>query len=177
MKTKRIVAIFMLVVPLFCISSIRGADGFDSVRCGSDVGKALLFQTMSNEKVSVLEARHKDLGLKDLGSTEISDRLSLISWRICGEEYVLLEEKDVVRDVLKFPKHSKDLPQFIGSCQLNGHDLPGIAIGVLKNEDGAQLLPAILAWKIDDKQVNFVKLQTEGLRCSRDGIITADGGL
>ena len=177
MKTKRIVAIFMLFVPLFCISSIRGADGFDSVRCGSDVGKALLFQTMSNEKVSVLEARHKDLGLKDLGGTEISDRLSLISWRICGEEYVLLEEKHVVRDVLKFPKHSKDLPQFIGSCQLNGHDLPGIAIGVLKNEDGAQLLPAVLAWKIDDKQVNFVKLQTEGLRCSRDGIITADGGL
>jgi hypothetical protein len=177
MKTKRIVAIFMLVVPLFCISSIRGADGFDSVRCGSDVGKALLFQTMSNEKVSVLEARHKDLGLKDLGGTEISDRLFLISWRICGEEYVLLEEKDVVRDVLKFPKHSKDLPQFIGSCQLNGHDLPGTAIGVFKNEDGAPLLPAVLAWKIDDKQVKFVKLQTEGLRCSRDGIITADGGL
>jgi hypothetical protein len=101
----------------------------------------------------------------------------LICWRICGEEYVLLEEKDVVRDVLKFPKHSKDSPQFIGSCQLNGHDLRGTAIGVLKNEDGAQMLPALIAWNIDEKQDKFVKLQTEGLRCSRDGVITADGGL
>jgi hypothetical protein len=31
--------------------------------------------------------------------------------------------------------------------------------------------------KIDDKQMKFVELKTEGLRCSRDGIITADGGL
>ena len=132
---------------------------------------------MSNQKVSVLEAKHKDLGLKDLGGTEISDRLFLISWKICGEEYVLLEDKSVVRDVLKFPKHSKDSPQFVGSCQLNGHDFPGTVIGVLKNDGDAQILPAVIAWKIDDKQVKFVKLPTEGLRCSRDGIITADGGL
>jgi hypothetical protein len=167
----------ILVFPLICMSGNCHADGFDSVRCGSDVGKALLGRTMSNEKVSLLEERHKDLGLKDLGGTEISDRLFLISWRICGEEYALLEEKDVVRDVLKFPKRSKDSPQFIGSCQLNDRDLPGTMIGVLKNEDYAQLLSAVMAWKIDDKQKKFVKFQTDGLRCSRDGIITADGGL
>jgi hypothetical protein len=176
-KTKEIVAIFMLVVSLFCASTIWAADGFDSVRCGSDVRKALLGRKMSNEKVSVLEERHKELGLEDLGGTEISDRLFLISWRICGEEYALLEDKDVVRDVLKFPEHSKSSPQFVGSCQLNGHDLPGSVIGVLKNEEGTKMLPAVSAWKIDEKQVKFVKLQTEGLRCSRDGIITADGGL
>jgi hypothetical protein len=101
----------------------------------------------------------------------------LISWKICEEEYVLLEEKDVVRDVLKFPKHSKKSPQFIGSCQLTGHNLPGTVIGVPTIEDGAQILPTVIAWKIDDKQVKFVELQTEGLRCFRDGIITADGGL
>jgi len=133
---------------------------------------------MSNERIVVLQERHKELGLKDLGGTEISDRIFLISWRICGEEYVLLEDqKNIVRDVLKFPKHSKDSPEFIGSCQLNGHDLPGTVIGVLKDEAGAELLPATTAWKIDDKQVKFVKLQTEGLRCSRDGINTSDGGL
>jgi hypothetical protein len=176
MKTKRTVAIFILFVPLFCGTSICDADGFDSVRCGSDVRKALLGRTMANERAIVIEERHKDLGLKDLGGTEISDRLFLISWRICGEEYVLLEDQDVVRDVLKFPKHSKDSPQFIGSCQLNGHDVPGTAIGVLKNEEGVDILPAASAWKIDDKQKKFVKLQTEGLRCARDGIITADGG-
>jgi hypothetical protein len=176
MKTKRTVAIFILVVRLFCGTSICNADGFDSVRCGSDVRNALLGRTMPNERAIVIEERHKDLGLKDLGGTEISDRLFLISWRICGEEYVLLEDQDVVRDVLKFPKHSKNSPQFIGSCQLNGHDVPGTAIGVLKNEEGVDILPAASAWKIDDKQKKFVKLQTEGLRCARDGIITADGG-
>jgi hypothetical protein len=104
MKTKGIVATFILM--LFCTSSICDADAFDLVRCGSDVRKALLGRTMSNEKIVVIEERPKDLELKDLGGTEISDRLFLISWRICGEEYVLLEDRDVVRDVLKFPKHS-----------------------------------------------------------------------
>ena len=167
----------MLVVPLVCGSSISAADGFDSVRCGSDVRKALVGHKMSNEPVAVLEERHKDLGLKDLGASEISDRLSTISWRICGEEYVLLENKDVVRDVLKFPKHSKDSPQFIGSCESNGQKVPGTAIGVLKNENGVEMLAASAAWKVDEKQMKFVELQTDGLRCSRDGIITADGGL
>jgi len=177
MKTKRTVAIFMLVVPLFCVSSACDADGFDSVRCGSDVEKALLGQKMSNEKIIVLEERHKDLGLKDLGASEISDRLSVISWRICGEEYALLQDnKDIARDVLKFPKHSKESPEFIGSCQLNGHDVPGLAIGVLKEENSVEMLSAVIAWKIDEKQMKFVKLQTEGLRCSRNGISTADGG-
>src|SRR6266550_1759123 len=176
MKAKGIFAIFMLVFPFFCASSVCDADGFDSVLCGSDVRKALLGRTMSNETIIVLEQRHKDLGLKDVGASEISDRLNVISWQICGEEYVLLEDKDVVRDVLKFPKHSKESPAFIGSCQLNGHDVPATAIGVLKNENGGAILPAVSAWKIDDKQMKFVELKTEGLRCSRDGVITADGG-
>jgi hypothetical protein len=170
MKTKGTVAIFMLVLPLFCSSSICDADGFDSVRCGSDVRKALLGSKMPNEKVVVFEKRHKDIGFKNLWGEEISDRLFLTSSQICGEEYLLLEEQGVVRDVLKFPKHSKDSPQFIGSCQLNGHDLPGIAIAVLKNENGVKTLAAVVAWKIDEKQKKFVKLQPEGLRCSRDGI-------
>jgi hypothetical protein len=178
LRTKKgVVAIFALALSIFCSSSIYGADAFDSVRCGSDVRKALLGRKMSNEKIVVLEERHKDLGLKDLGASEISDRLTVISWRIYGEEYVLLEDKDVVRDVLKFPKHSKDSPEFIGSCQSNGPDVPSTAIGVLKNENGVESLPAVSAWKIDDKQMKFVELQTQGLRCSRDGIITADGGL
>ena len=177
MKAERNILILMLVIPLFCMTSIYGADGFDSIRCGSDIRKALLGRKMSNETIVALEERHKNLGLKDLGASEISDRLNVISWRICGEEYVLLEDKHAVRDVLKFPKHSKDSPAFIGSCRLNGHDVPGTAIGVLKNENGGASLPAMSAWKIDDKQMKFVELKTEGLRCSRDGIITANGGL
>ena len=174
---KKRVGMLMVVVPLFCGSSISAADGFDSVHCGSDLRKALIGHKMSNEPVAVLEERHKDLGLKDLGASEISGRLSAISWRICDEEYVLLEDKNVVRDVLKFPKHSKDSPQFVGSCESNGQKVPGTAIGVLRNENGVKMLSAVAAWKIDEKQNKFVELQTEGLRCSREGIITADGGL
>ena len=176
MKAKRNVVIIIVALSLFCRIGICYADGFDSVRCGSDVRKALIGRKMLNETIAVLEQRHKDLGLKGLGASEISDRLSAISWRICGEEYVLLEDKDTVRDVMKFPEHSKNAPAFIGSCQLNGHDLPGTAIGILKNENGVKLLPAVSAWKIDEKQMKFVELKTEGIRCSRDGIITADGG-
>lgn len=62
MKTERIVAIFMLFLPLFCGSNICDADDFDSVRCGSDVRKALPGSMMTNEKVSVIEERHKDPG-------------------------------------------------------------------------------------------------------------------
>jgi hypothetical protein len=61
---KAIVATFTLVIPLFCMSSICDADGFDSVRCGSDVREALLGCKMSNEKVSVLERGTKTWVLK-----------------------------------------------------------------------------------------------------------------
>jgi hypothetical protein len=73
LRTKKgVVAIFALVIALFFMTSIYGADGFDSIRCGSDVRKALLGRTMSNEKIVVLEERHKELGLKDVGASEIS---------------------------------------------------------------------------------------------------------
>ena len=55
MKTKGIVAIFVLAFLLFCGRAICAAGGFDSVRCGSDVGKALLGRTMPNEKVVAVE--------------------------------------------------------------------------------------------------------------------------
>jgi hypothetical protein len=177
MQTKKIVNGLSLILLLSCGSGMCASDGFSAIRYGSDIPKALVGRTMPNEKVVVIEERHKDLGLKDLGGTEISKRLFLISWLICGDEYVLLEENDVVRDVLKFPRHSKDSPQFIGACRLNGSDVPGTIIAVLKNDKEAKNLPATVAWKIDEKRMKFISLQTEGLQCPRSGIITVDGGL
>ena len=166
----------MLALALVFGSSICNADGFDSVRCGSDVRKAFLGRRMPNEKIVVLEETHKDLGLTDLGAQKVSDRLFVISWRICGEEYPSRRQRCGARGA-EISKHSKELPEFIGSCQLNADDVPDTAIGVLKNESGVETLPAVVAWKIDDKQMKFVELRTEGLRCSRDGIVTSDGGL
>jgi hypothetical protein len=177
MQTKKIVNGLSLILLLSCGSGMCASDGFSAIRYGSDIPKALVGRTMPNEKVVVIEERHKDLGLKDLGGTEISKRLFLISWLICGDEYVLLEENDVVRDVLKFPRHSKDSPQFIGACRLNGSDVPGTIIAVLKNDKDTKNLPASVAWKIDEKRMKFISLQTEGLQCPRSGMITVDGGL
>jgi hypothetical protein len=41
----------------------------------------------------------------------------------------------------------------------------------------APMLPAKVAWKIDEKNGRFVSIPTDGVRCSRSGIITSDGGL
>ena len=178
MKTKKIFASFALVLPLFWTTNVYAGDGFESVRCGSDIVRALIGRKTSNEPVVKIEARHKDLQLKHLGAEIISDneRLNLVFWRICGEEYATLEEGDIVKDALKFPKHSKDTPQFDGQCQLNGKDLPYFAVGVLKNEEGVAMLPAVVDWMIDEKQKKFVPLPIERLRCGRDGISTEDGG-
>jgi hypothetical protein len=177
MQTKKILNGLSFILVLSCGSGMCASDGFSAIRCGSDIPKALVGRTMRNERIVVIEERHKDLGLKDLGGTEISERLFLISWLICGDEYVLLEENDGVRDVLKFPRHSKDSPQFIGACQLNGSDVPGTIIAVLKNDQNTRNLPAMVAWKIDEKRMKFIGLQTEKLRCPRSGINTIDGGL
>jgi hypothetical protein len=175
-------AVILTFTSLFFLHSAfaGGSDGFSAIRCGGDdVAKALIGKKMSNERIVVLEKRHEDLGLKDLGASEISDRLSCISWLICGSEFMLLEDKSSVRDVLKVPAHSKKSPLFIGMCEMNGKESKAIVVAVLDNETGsdAPTLPAKVAWKIDEKNAKFVSLSTEGVRCPRDGISTSDGGL
>ena len=73
MTPKRIILILALSLALFFGNSVCcAADGFESVRCGSDVRKAMVGRKVSNERVVVIEERHKDLGLKDLGADELS---------------------------------------------------------------------------------------------------------
>jgi hypothetical protein len=169
-------AFLLATLVLGCASAQGASDAFAAVQCKSDIAKALIGQTMSNESTAAIEGRHKDLGLKDLGGSEVSDELFLSSWRICAEEYQLLEEKGIVRDVLKFPGHSKDSPEFVGACLSNGKQAPGVVVAVLTNEKDAATLAATAAWTIDEKAKRFSRLQTQGLRCPRDGVITADGG-
>ena len=174
-------AFILIFASLFFFhSAFAASDGFGAIRCGADdVAKALIGKKMSNERIVDLEKRHEDLGLKDLGASEISERLSCISWLICGSEFMLLQDDSTVRDVLKVPAHSKKSPLFIGACEMNGKETKTIVVAILntETESGAATLPATIAWKIDEKKTKFVSLSTEELRCPRSGIITLDGGL
>jgi len=158
-------------------SNVSAADLFTKVQCGTDIPKALIGGSMTNERSSAIEARHKALALKDLGGSDLAGDLFLASWQICGNEYIMiLDKKSIVRDVLQFPEHSKASPEFIGSCRANGKKLPGEMVAVLNNQAGAENLSAKAAWKIDTSKAKFVKADVEGLQCPRSGIITADGG-
>ena len=153
------------------------ADLFSRIRCGADIPAALIGGTMTNENDAAIEGRHKDLGLKNLGGDELTGGLFLGSWRICGNEYqMIMDKRSIVRDVLQFPQHSKASPEFMGSCRVNGKKLSGDIIAVLNDQAGSENLTAKFAWKIDTLKAKFVKLDTEGMQCPRDGIITADGG-
>ena len=170
-------ACVVLVGIVFFSANARGEpDGFSAVKCGSDIPHSLVGKKMPNEPVAALESRHKDLGLKDLGGTEISDDVFLASWKICGDEFELLERKETVRDVLKAPAHSRSSPLFIGACKRAGSAVSGTVIAVLEDKPGADPLAAHAAWKIDEPKNQFVALAPDGLACPRDGIVTSDGG-
>ena len=183
MFNTRLALLFLIVV----CGQAWALDQFAGIKCGSDIQKSLIGRHDSNEPVAAIEARHKDLGLKDLGGTEISDQLFLASWKICGSEYELLvnTQKGVIRDVLPFPPHSATAPMFIGRCQADGKDIPGTIVAVLNNSahynarDGKLAktsIKATAAWKIDESKEKFAEQSTQNLGCPLDGVVTADGG-
>jgi hypothetical protein len=162
-----------------CVQAWAG-DEFDTIKCGADIPKAMVGKHSPNERVVVIEARHKNLELKDLGGIEISDRLFLDSWRICGSEYAVLlnTKKDVIRDVLPVPVHSFQSPQsFAEGCQVGSKEIPDAVIAILDNSQGQRpkayldkiMLPAKIAWKIDEHEERFVSMPTQGLSCTVSG--------
>ena len=166
---KKIIA--TLIFALLGCAHAHASDGFEKVRCGGDIVKALIGQHGANEPVMAIEARHKDLDLKDLGALDYG-RFSSITWMICGKEFMVLEDNktNVFRDVLQIPPHSKSNPEFQGRCKLKGKETPGNVVAILRDQGGENELPADAAWRIDEKAVKFVKLPTDGLLCPRDGI-------
>ena len=175
---RRVAIIFLLGAPI-CIQA-WATDEFEGLRCGSDIPRAMVGKHSSNERVVVLEKRHGDVGLKDLGGIEVSDRLFLVFWRICGTEYAELvnTKKKLVRDVLPVPAESLRQPRSIGPCKVDGKDIPDTVMAVLDNSAGKKpknyldeiVLPAKAAWKIDERQERFVVIATENLRCAVSGL-------
>lgn len=167
---KRPVAIVLLA--LMGCSHAYARDGFEKVRCDGDIAKALIGQRGSNEPVVAIEARHKDLALKDLGASDYGS-FSSISWSICGRDFMVLETNrtNIVKDALEIPPHSKSSPAFEGLCKLAGKPMPDSVVAVLREQSGQDELPADAAWRVDAKAVKFVKTSTDGMLCPRDGIL------
>jgi hypothetical protein len=167
----------LLAAMVIATGSAAIADEFQTVKCGGEIPKAMIGQRSPNERVVVTEKKYQALGLKHLGSDQISDSLSSMDWRICGAEYTALVTNGRVGDVIPVPPHSKQSPAFTGTCQLKGKDLPDIIFAILNRSKDAENLPALNAWKIDQEAAKFVRISTEGLLCPKSGIYTVDGGL
>lgn len=173
---------------LLC-GSAEAKSGLDGVTCGADVPKVLIGSAMPNDPAAVLEAKHKAIGLKDLGGDEISDTLMAGSWMVCGHEYMLIsDEHGVIRDVYPVPAHSRRSPEAGSPCNVDGKPSTTIIYAVLDNpagdpksathystNDGTQL-KATAAWTIDEKNAKFGPFPIAGLTCPRSSIITVDGG-
>jgi hypothetical protein len=179
----------LLGVLLFA-GQAQARDAFDAVRCDGDIAKTLIGKAMPLETVVAIEGRHKDLGLVDEGAEEINDHLGMVSWRICGRDFdMLVSDKNIMRDVILFPAHSRATPEFSGICRVGGKDMTDSVYAVLDNKTGFDgntdhhyawddktLLPALAAWRVDETHAKFVAVSVKGMMCPRSGLFTLDGG-
>ncbi len=176
-------AMLLPFVVLMC-GEASASDGFEAVRCGGDIPRALIGKHSANERVVVIEARHRDLALKDLGADIVTDEINMVDWSICGSEYYVLEDQhDIIRDALLFPNHSRATPAFSADCQRDGRPMNEIIYAVLDNKaepdkkydrNDNTLRPALFAWKVDVKTVKFVKLEVGGMLCPVSAIDDVD---
>jgi hypothetical protein len=166
-----------LLILLACHAPVYAVDPFSAVRCGADVGTALIGKTPPDEPGDILLKKHPDLGLVSLDGDIVTDDLFLNTLHICDDEYALLTDtkNGVIGDVLKFPAHSPSHPSFTSLCQQGGKEFS--VIGVFERNGTEDILPVQSAWRIDETKVKFIKIDTAGLSCGREGISTADGGL
>ena len=137
---------------------------FDGLTCKTDVEQALVGRAMPNERVQALESRYKSLELKDLGGYEVSDTLFLIFWRICGDEYGLLQRDGRVTAALKTGKHVEGKEALIchPSDPAKG-DVYIAAAGATRTKTG---IVAERAWRIDPESARFEPAMDPKLECA-----------
>jgi hypothetical protein len=163
MFARVITGLFLLAVPL--TSAWAKPKSFDGIACDSPIATALLGRQMPNDKVVAIEKRYKTVALKALGAHGMEaqgDPWTLSFWSVCGKEYVLLERRAMVRDVLPSPMATDAEPSQIETCTVDGKKVE-LAV-VFRPKDG---LPkqAVRAWRVDGASLKFVELQGKVLRC------------
>jgi hypothetical protein len=154
---------------LLCLSGLAHSapQSFRGLTCEMDIEKALPGREMPNEKVASIEARHTNLGLKDLGGYEVSDKIFLTIWRICGNQYVLLERGTQVKAVLKIPEQFKGSDEAI-ICSPVGEGATGTIVAVPSSLRTQTTIRAQAAWRVDEKKISFVPVTAKPLDCQRE---------
>lgn len=157
----------LLMLSFFCGKSSFASDAFSTIQCGSEISKKLIGRQIKNEKVVAIEARHTRIDLKNLGMDDISGGLLAGYWMICGNKYILLQEKKLlrIRDVIQVPDDPTRLVEFTGQCTVHDKEKPELIFAILNKEDGVATLSAQSAWIIDEKKKAFKTTSTDGMRC------------
>ena len=152
----------ILLAPILALAQTP-QKSFDGLSCQSNIEQELQGRQMPNEPVSNTEARYKSLGLKDNGADEIRDQLNAVIWRICGDQYVLLQKKDRVQAVLKVPQQYRNSGDLI-NCVAQDKAKLGYYLAVpAKGRPGS----AQAAWMLDEKNLKFVAADPAKLECER----------
>jgi len=154
---------------LYSTHVLSTEKSFDGITCKTDIPLALIGRHMPNERVVITEERYKDISLKDLGTYGMEnegDPWTLISWSICGREYLLLERRDIVKDVLASPLPKGSPESNVASCVVDGSSLKGMAVVFVSENEIHWPKLVEHAWLINDKTVKFSKIEGKEIVCT-----------
>ena len=166
------VVVFLLAMASLSTHAAGAEKSFDGITCQSNISSALVGRHMPNERAASIEERYKSIRLKDIGAFGMEaegDPWTLISWEICGREYLLLERQDVVKDVLASEIPPGGPHAQIASCAADGSKLPGTGVAFVERDEKKWPRAVKSAWLIDDKKIKFVKVTANEIVCTPFG--------
>jgi hypothetical protein len=158
----------LLGLLLISMHAACAATSFDEINCKSNVASALIGRQMADERIVAIEARYKDISLKNLGAFGMEsegDPWTLVSWSICGREYLVLERHGIVRDALASPLKSGGPQSQVASCTVDGSSLSGTVVVFLDADDKKWPKPVKYAWLIDNTAIRFGRIKGNEIIC------------
>ncbi len=161
----------LLTLGLLLAISIRcvGAEiSFSGITCTDDVAHMLIGRKMPNDRVKLTEARYKGVRLRYLGGDGLEtegDPWFLASWVICDREYLLLQRRGVVRDVIAAPTTFSGRGYQLLDCVVDGVHLASTVVRFAGNSPVQHSGAIASAWRIDDGLLRFVPLEGADIRC------------
>jgi hypothetical protein len=153
---------------IISLASIVAADEFTGLKCGDNIAQKLIGRKSKNERVVVIEERHKDLGLKDLGASMGDDEsISYITWQICDSRYAFIMKDGRIKDVYKFPATDSGNLEFMGPCKVGVETTPEYYVGILQGSGSDSLLTPIALSKISEQTLKFEPESPNKFKCYR----------